>query len=69
MSNGAPTARCDHSAVWTGREMIVWGGITQTDTFNDGKRYDPATGSWKQMTTVNAPFARSITPPSGPGMK
>ena len=22
----APTPRCQHTAVWTGSEMIVWGG-------------------------------------------
>ena len=22
----APTARIDHTAIWTGSEMIVWGG-------------------------------------------
>ena len=25
-TNGAPAARYDHTAVWTGSEMIVWGG-------------------------------------------
>ena len=24
--SNAPSARYDHSAVWTGSEMIVWGG-------------------------------------------
>ena len=23
----APSARADHTAVWTGSEMIVWGGV------------------------------------------
>jgi hypothetical protein len=26
----APTARLDHTAVWTGSEMIVWGGFNTT---------------------------------------
>ena len=25
-TTGAPTARAIHTAVWTGSEMIVWGG-------------------------------------------
>ena len=27
---GAAPGRYDHSAVWTGSEMIVWGGYNQT---------------------------------------
>ncbi len=26
-SDGAPSARNRHTAVWTGTEMIIWGGI------------------------------------------
>ncbi len=60
VANGAPTARDSHSAVWTGREMIIWGGTAYPGhDFNDGKRYDPGTDSWRPMTTVNAPFARA----------
>ena len=29
----APTARDYHTAVWTGREMIVWGGYDQGECF------------------------------------
>ena len=29
----APTARADHTAVWTGSEMIVWGGLTTGSAF------------------------------------
>jgi N-acetylneuraminic acid mutarotase len=35
--------------VWTGTEMIVFGGIKFTDgllSFGDGARYDPATDFW-----------------------
>ena len=39
--NGAPSARYDHSAVWTGNRMIVWGGTNGSAYFNDGSRYDP----------------------------
>ncbi|HYV86157.1 MAG TPA: hypothetical protein VFB49_09615 [Patescibacteria group bacterium] len=42
----APSSRESHSAVWTGQEMIVWGGIASTATFNTGGRYDPATDAW-----------------------
>ena len=35
-------ARAVHTAVWTGSEMIIWGG----SSYNDGARYNPATDSW-----------------------
>ena len=47
---GAPTARRGHTAVWTGTEMIVWGGTTDlegaTGGLNSGGRYNPATNTW-----------------------
>jgi hypothetical protein len=52
---GAPSARRWHAAVWTGSEMIVWGGRTDT---NDGGIYDPATDTWRATSTVGAPSAR-----------
>lgn len=61
-SDGAPVARADHSAVWTGSEMIVWGGwggLPLDNTFSDGGRYDPRTRRWRAMSTGNAPSART----------
>ncbi len=55
----APTARNGHTAVWTGTELIVWGGgRDQNDRTNTGARYDPATDTWTPMSTINAPAAR-----------
>jgi hypothetical protein len=45
-------------AVWTGKEMIVWGGETDGGLVNDGARYNPATNTWTPMTMVNAPSPR-----------
>jgi Galactose oxidase, central domain len=56
-----PSARAFHSAVWTGSEMIVWGGQNQNAVLllNTGGRYDPATNSWIATNTTNAPEARN----------
>ena len=52
--NGLPDGRTGHTALWTGSEMLVWGGKgTQT-----GMRYDPATDVWTPMSTTSAPEAR-----------
>src|SRR5438034_4267766 len=53
-TTNAPTARHDHTAVWTGSEMIVWGG----SNLNTGGRYNPGTDSWTATSTTNAPTAR-----------
>jgi N-acetylneuraminic acid mutarotase len=39
-------ARWKHSMVWTGTEMIVWGGQGATGYLRDGARYDPKTKIW-----------------------
>lgn len=54
-----PTARVYHTAVWTGSEMIIWGGIDENDlALNTGGRYHPSTDSWATTSTTNAPSAR-----------
>jgi N-acetylneuraminic acid mutarotase len=58
-TTNAPLGRYGHTAVWTGSEMIVWGGIASTGAVNNGSRYDPGTDSWTATTTTNAPSARS----------
>ncbi len=58
-STNAPTARSSHTAVWTGSEMIVWGGYsTGNQFFGDGARYDPATDGWTPVPDDPAVSAR-----------
>jgi N-acetylneuraminic acid mutarotase len=55
----APDARAGHTAVWTGSEMIVWGGGTTLPSYlNTGGRYNPSTDSWTATNTINAPDGR-----------
>src|SRR5205807_2527299 len=58
-TTNAPDARGDWSntAVWTGSEMIVWGGYGGS-SLNTGGRYNPSTDSWTATSTTNAPAAR-----------
>jgi hypothetical protein len=53
----APIAgRISAGTVWTGSEMIVWGGYSLGGTFTvnrDGAAYDPATNRWRRIR--NAP--------------
>jgi len=54
-----PTGRRQHTAVWTGTEMIVWGGLdSSANVLNTGGRYNPATDGWTATSTTNAPDGR-----------
>jgi N-acetylneuraminic acid mutarotase len=56
-----PDARYDHTAVWTGNEMIVWGGYDGGFTFfNTGGRYNPDANTWTATSTSSAPTGRGV---------
>jgi N-acetylneuraminic acid mutarotase len=56
---GAPAGRKNLGGfVWTGTEMLVWGGSGETGQLATGGRYDPATNSWAAISNSNAPAAR-----------
>ena len=60
-TNDVPVSGSGHTAVWTGSEMIVWGGSDGTIymvDLNTGGRYNPSTDSWIATSTTNAPTAR-----------
>src|SRR5438034_6950296 len=56
-TTNAPTGREYHTAVWTGSEMIVWGGCC---ALNTGGRYNPGTDSWTATSTTSAPESRYV---------
>lgn len=60
-ADGAPSPRFGHTAIWTGAEMIVWGGTTNTDfgaSLGNGARYDPIARSWLPLPVAGAPSPR-----------
>ncbi len=55
---GAPSARQQATAVWTGAEMIVWGGVDALgNTLGSGGRYTPATNTWSPISGLLTPRA------------
>ena len=52
------TARGDAAVVWTGRELIVWGGSAGSHgahLYGDGAAYDPSTNSWRVLPPAPLP--------------
>lgn len=46
-SDDAPAGRYGHIAIWTDKEMIIWGGYYHINNFlNDGGRYNPVTDTY-----------------------
>jgi hypothetical protein len=35
--------------VWTGEEMVVWGGTSYSSTRGDGAAYDPQSDMWRRL--------------------
>lgn len=56
----APSARYGHMAVWTGSEMLVWGGtLSANELSGSGGRYRPDADEWSTLPGFNAPAART----------
>ena len=55
----APLPRSGHTAVWTGQEMIVWGGnYLKGKYLSDGASYRPELSQWIPVALYHAPEAR-----------
>lgn len=47
----APIAgRRGQLSVWTGEELVVWGGTDETRQLDDGAAYDPDTDEWRRLS-------------------
>jgi hypothetical protein len=50
-THGAPSPRSQCAAVWTGKELLVWGGVGEGGAeLNDGARYNPETDTWRAIS-------------------
>jgi hypothetical protein len=49
--------RAGHTAIWTGKEMVIWGGSSDfdSDPFSDGAAFDPATRTWRMVPAAPIP--------------
>ena len=52
-SSASPLANAPSGLlVWTGREMVTWGGGCCGEASKDGFAYDPATGRWRTLAAA-----------------
>ncbi len=59
MRTPSMVARADHTAIWTGSRMIVWGGSNGYPVpEKTGASYDPITNTWTPTSLVGAPVER-----------
>ena len=54
---GPLAPRTGAATVWTGEELIVWGGATQGGAYGDGAAYHPDRAAWRRIS--EAPIAGS----------
>jgi Kelch motif len=57
-TTNAPSGREGQPAVWTGHEIIIWGGDDGINFLNTGGRYDPVQDVWRATSLNGAPDAR-----------
>ena len=57
-TTGAPAARGWPTAVWTGSEMIVWGGETTVYCLQHRRSLQSRTDSWTRPATSQRPDPR-----------
>jgi len=58
LANSPLAPRSDHSAVWTGTELVIWGGTSAPSSpgsLSDGAAYDPVLDTWR--TLPDSPLA------------
>jgi len=60
ITGNTPSGRNSHTAVWSGTEMIIWGGYDGSNPLNNGASYNPSNvgNEWIQLPSSNAPSAR-----------
>ncbi len=59
LPNSSLTPRTGHSSIWTGQDMIVWGGVNRTSQIEpEGLKYNPQNNSWQTIQTIFEPSMR-----------
>lgn len=54
----SPSGRGQHSMVWTGEKVLVWGGRDQNFGISAGQIFSLSTNTWSSMSTTGQPEER-----------
>ncbi|MCU1390491.1 MAG: hypothetical protein JWL72_3829, partial [Ilumatobacteraceae bacterium] len=62
LAPGPLSARSSAASVWTGTELLVWGGVNGSTELSDGAAYDPTLDKWQPIaaggpTNTGSPLA------------
>jgi hypothetical protein len=55
-----PNLGAERATVWTGKEVITWGGVDETGFTSQGAAYNPRTGQWRVLP--KSPFLSLSSP-------
>lgn len=59
-ATGVPSGRSGHSAVWTGQQLLVWGGDLGGASYSaSGGAYATASDTWATFSSFQAPSGRA----------
>ena len=47
--------------VWTGKDMLIFGGSGTSSASSDGAAYDPATNSWRKLAPIPGSLGGNLT--------
>ena len=47
--------------VWTGKDMLIFGGSGTSGASSDGAAYDPATNTWRKLAPIPASLGGNLT--------
>ena len=53
-----PESRAEVLSVWTGKELVIWGGSDDIGVWQNGARFEPLTGMWKRLPLFGSLAAR-----------
>ena len=55
-----PIPRYSAKGVWTGKELIIFGGVNPPSTYlTNGKAYDPVRNEWNDLSSTGEPLGRA----------
>ncbi len=55
-TNNSPSSRLDFTTVWTGTQVLFWGGVAGSGCYSNGAAYTPSTNTWSPIAAPGLAF-------------